>query len=94
MANEQAADKVRKVTAKLRCLDQRGETVHTRWGNVTFDKEGLAELEVPEDEVSMLRAIRPFSWLAEDHVPPGTEVVPEVAPPPVDKVAPDKKAKK
>lgn len=57
------------VKAKLRCLDMRGETTHTRWGYVTFDKDGLAELEVPEEELQMLRDIRPFSWLAEDHVP-------------------------
>ncbi len=55
------------VAAKLRCLDHRGETVHTRWGHVSFDADGLAELEVPEDELPMLRAFKPYSWLADDH---------------------------
>ena len=67
--SENQPEKQRKiVTAKLRCLGHRGEVVHTRWGNVRFDKDGLAELKVPEDEVSMLRAMRPHSWLAEDHI--------------------------
>lgn len=57
------------VVAKLRCLDLRGETVHTRWGDVIFDQDGLAELEVPEHEYGMLRDVRPYSWLAEDQVP-------------------------
>lgn len=93
MANEPTVDKIRKVTAKLRCLDHRGETINTRWGDVTFDKEGLASLVLPEDEVPMLRAIRPYSWLAEDHVPPSVTSIDdaELAPPPA---APDKKAKK
>lgn len=70
MANSdssEAAPAPKTVTAKLRCLDHRGETVNTRWGDVTFDRDGLAELELPEGEVQMLRDIRPFSWLLEDH---------------------------
>lgn len=59
--------KTKRVTAKLRCLEHRGETVNTRWGAVKFDADGLAELEVPEDELQMLRDVRPHSWLAEDH---------------------------
>jgi len=55
------------VVAKLRCLGHRGETVSTRWGDVVFDRDGLAELEVPEDELQMLRDVRPHSWLASDH---------------------------
>jgi len=55
------------VTAKLRVLDMRGETTNTRWGSVTFDAAGLAEVEVPEEELEMLRSCRPFSWLASDH---------------------------
>jgi len=61
------APKTVMVTAKLRCLDHRGETVNTRWGDVVFDRDGLAELELPEGEVQMLRDIKPFSWLLEDH---------------------------
>jgi len=57
------------VTAKLRVLDMRGETTNTRWGSVTFDAAGLAEVEVPEEELEMLRSCRPFSWLASDHGP-------------------------
>ena len=75
------------VTAKLRCLDLRGETVHTRWGHVKFDKDGLAELKVPEEELPMLRAIRPHSWLAEDHGPPAPAAE---APPKDKKLEPDK----
>lgn len=84
MANNDtpAEDKPRTVTAKLRCLDHRGETITTRWGDVTFDREGLAELEVPEGELQMLREIRPFSWLAEDHGPPAAPPVPDEATPP------------
>lgn len=58
------------VKVKLRDLSLRGETVHTRWGHVSFDRDGMSELELPEDEVQMLRNIKPFSWLADDHVPP------------------------
>lgn len=65
--SETAAAKSKMVTAKLRCLDHRGETVNTRWGDVSFDRDGLAELEVPEAELQMLRDIKPFSWLADDH---------------------------
>lgn len=64
------APAVKTVTAKLRCLDHKGETVHTRWGSVTFDRDGLADLEVPESELHMLGMTRPFSWLASDHGPP------------------------
>ncbi len=67
------------VTAKLRCLALRGETVHTRWGHVSFDGNGLSSLEVPEEELQMLRDIRPFSWLAEDH---GIPAEPSPADPP------------
>jgi len=59
------SDVMANVTAKLRVLDLRGETVHTRWGYVTFDKDGLAELEVPEEELQMLRNTNPFPWLYE-----------------------------
>ena len=34
-----------KVKAKLRSMDQRGLKVHTRWGYVQFDGNGLAEVE-------------------------------------------------
>jgi hypothetical protein len=75
------------VVAKLRCLDHREETINTRWGAVTFDRDGLAELEVPEEELPMLRAVRPFSWLAEDHGPPKPD-----EPPPEEKASkPDDK---
>lgn len=70
---QEPAPAAKTVTAKLRCLDHRGETVNTRWGDVTFDRDGLAELEVPEEELPMLRAIRPYSWLAEDHGPPPSD---------------------
>lgn len=63
MAND---DKQKTVVAKLRCLAHRGETINTRWGEVAFDKDGLAELEVPEDEVQMLRDVKPHSWLVDD----------------------------
>lgn len=56
------APNMAKVTAKLRCLDLRGETTHTRWGHVSFDRDGLSELEVDEDDLQMLRDIR---WLDE-----------------------------
>ena len=82
MANDKErakpAEPAKKVTAKLRCLDLRGETVHTRWGNVKFDKDGLAELRVPEGELQMLRDVKPHSWLAEDHVPREPEPTPPV----------------
>lgn len=55
------------VTAKLRVLDLRGETIHTRWGHVKFDQDGLAEVEVPEHELDMLRQTKPFPWLDERH---------------------------
>lgn len=68
LAEPVAPGKKRKTTvAPLRALHHRGETVNTRWGAVTFDANGLAELELPEDEVPMLQAIKPFSWLASDH---------------------------
>jgi hypothetical protein len=54
-----------KVKAKLRVLDLRNEKVHTRWGYVQFDNDGMAELEVPEDELDMLRQTKPFPWLYE-----------------------------
>lgn len=73
---------VKTVAAKLRCLDLRGETVSTRWGAVSFDRDGLAELEVPEAELPMLRAVKPHSWLAEDHVPPAAPEVPAPVDPP------------
>lgn len=68
-AAEVAVDGKKRKTkiAELRALDHRGETINTRWGPVTFDANGLSELEVPEDEVQMLRDIKPFSWLASDH---------------------------
>lgn len=62
-----SASTTKTMVAKLRCLDHRGETVNTRWGDVSFDSDGLAELEVPEAELPMLRAIKPYSWLVEDH---------------------------
>jgi hypothetical protein len=68
MAKNDEPAEAKTVVTKLRCLDHRGETVHTRWGHVTFDGEGLAEIEVPENELQMLREIRPHSWLAEDHI--------------------------
>jgi len=74
------------VVAKLRCLDHRGETVHTRWGDVIFDRDGLADLEVPEEDVALLRAHRPYSWLADDHVPQDEpEITVEADPPPAAK---------
>ena len=63
-----------KVIAKLRVLDLRNETVHTRWGHVHFDKDGRAELVVPEEELDMLRQTKPFPWLYE------AEGEPEAAP--------------
>lgn len=65
--DSEAAKPKTTVTAKLRCLDHRNETVNTRWGAVSFDEDGLAELEVPEAELQMLRDVKPHSWLAEDH---------------------------
>lgn len=61
-----------KVRAKLRVLDLKNEKVHTRWGHVQFDKDGLAELEVEESDLQLLRDTKPFPWLVE---------APEPAPP-------------
>jgi hypothetical protein len=55
-----------KVKAKLRDLSLRGDTVNTRWGAVSFDKDGLAELEVDEDDLPMLRDTKPHPWLVEE----------------------------
>lgn len=75
--DQESAPTAKTVTAKLRCLDHRGETINTRWGDVAFDRDGLAELEVPVEELPMLRAIRPYSWLAEDHGLPPPDVAPD-----------------
>lgn len=56
------------VKATLRVLDLKGETISTRWGDVTFDKDGMATLEVPEEELHMLRETHPFPWLYEPEV--------------------------
>lgn len=79
-----------KIKAKLRVLDLRGETVSTRWGDVVFDREGLAELEVEEEDLPLLRGMRPFSWLAEDHAPKAAGLPQEVpiVPPPADDASP------
>lgn len=69
-----------KVIAKLRCLDMRGETTHTRWGHVSFDRDGLAELEVDEDDLQMLRDIK---WLYEPVAPPQEASEPQQEPPPL-----------
>lgn len=85
MANDSKpakAEPAKTMTAKLRCLDHRGETINTRWGPVKFDADGLAELEVPEGELQMLRDIKPHSWLAEDHASYQAEL--EVKKKPVD----------
>lgn len=71
-----------KIKAKLRALDLRGQTTSTRWGDVTFDKDGLAELEVEESDLQLLRNIKPFSWLAEDHGPKAAAMPQEVPPAP------------
>ena len=69
------------VKAKLRALDLRNEKVHTRWGYVQFDKDGLAELDVPEAELQMLRDIKPFPWL---HEPAGAPAASETKPTVID----------
>lgn len=49
-----------KVKAELRCLSNRGETVGTRWGDVTFDTLGYATLEVEDADLPLLRQL---GWL-------------------------------
>lgn len=51
-----------KIKAKLRSMNLRGETTTTRWGDVTFSRDGLAELEVEEEDLHLLRGI---GWLVE-----------------------------
>lgn len=66
--NDAAAAKPKTVTVELRDLGLRGQTVHTRWGNVKFDENGMSKLTVPEVDVPLLQAMNPFSWLASDHL--------------------------
>lgn len=85
---------IMKVKAKLRSMDLRGDTVATRWGPVTFSREGLAELEVEEVDLQLLRNLR---WLVEApaepatsvSAPPPTEAPPEPEPSPQVLTAPD-----
>lgn len=51
-----------KIKAKLRNLSLRGETTSTKWGPVAFDRQGLAELDVDEADLPLLRALK---WLVE-----------------------------
>jgi hypothetical protein len=91
-----------KVKAKLRYMDARGETTNTQWGDVTFDRDGLAELEVPEEDLQLLRNLR---WLVEKPAEvqeppplPGLPLEHEEAPPasasPDDTVTPPQGSKK
>ena len=67
-----------KVKAKLRYPDACGETTSTQWGYVTFDQDGLAELEVPEEDLPLLRNLR---WLVEASTavaPPESPALPDV----------------
>jgi hypothetical protein len=64
-----------KIKAKLRSMDLRGDTVSTQWGSVSFSEEGLAELEVDEVDLPLLRGLK---WL---HEPPTTsKAAPEPEP--------------
>jgi hypothetical protein len=51
-----------KIKAKLRNLSLRGETTSSKWGPVTFDRQGLAELDVDEADLPLLRGLK---WLVE-----------------------------
>lgn len=68
---------MKKIKAKLRYMDARGETTNTRWGDVTFDKDGLAEVEVPVEDLQLLRNMR---WLDERNGRQGPSDEPEEAP--------------
>lgn len=69
-----------KIKAKLRNLSLRGETVSTRWGNVTFTRDGLAELEVDEADLPLLRGLK---WLVEPATAsPSAPAARPVGPPP------------
>lgn len=67
-----------KVKVKVRDLSLRGETVHTRWGFVTFDRDGTSDLELDEAEVPMLRDIKPYPWIADapEESSAGSDVAP------------------
>jgi hypothetical protein len=65
-----------KIKAKLRSMDLRGDTVSTRWGSVSFSRDGLAELEVDEDQLPLLRGLK---WLHEPAAQP--QAAPEPEPP-------------
>ncbi len=73
-----------KTTAKLRAMDLRGETVHTKWGPVSFGMDGLAELEVDEADLPLLRGLR---WLLE--APTHPQEIPVVDPELVPALKPD-----
>ena len=60
-----APTRAKTVKAKLRVLDHKNQTVHTRWGQVKFDGDGCATVDVPEDELQMLRDTKPYPWLDE-----------------------------
>lgn len=57
-----------KVKAKLRDLSLKGEKVNTRWGDIQFDGDGLADIECDEEDLPMLRDTKPFPWLVEESV--------------------------
>ncbi len=59
-----------KIKANLRASLLRGETTTTQWGQVTFDSEGLAVLEVDEEDLPLLRNLK---WL---HEPPAAAEAP------------------
>jgi hypothetical protein len=41
------------VKVRVRDTSCRGDTVHTRWGDAKFDREGYAELDVPEADLGV-----------------------------------------
>ncbi len=64
-----------KIKAKLRNLSLRGETTNTKWGPVAFDRQGLAELEVDDADLPLLRGLK---WLVEPAT--GSPKAPEARP--------------
>jgi len=74
-----------KVTAKLRSPSLAGDTIHTQWGHVSFDSDGLASLEVDEADLPRLRGL---GWLLEaprgkpEALPVKAKAAPEPSPTP------------
>jgi hypothetical protein len=65
-----------KVKAKLKALHLRNETVDTHVGLVTFDKDGISELEVEESDMPHLEAT---GWLLDASPAPLGDVSPSDA---------------